>query len=306
MLCLGQMALRGGVLFGRDTMHHARIPANDLRAVREELVRNDMRHRLRMPGLDARRVDLIVAGAILVDTLLQELGAEEITLCDFALREGLVLDFLARKQWHIAQVERYPDIRRRSVMELGERCRWFPAHATQVARLSLSIFDQTRSIHQLGDGARRWLEYAALLHDIGGHISYTNHHKHSYYLIQNGDLRGFEPSEIQAIALIARYHRKSPPRKSHEDFSNLPPAVRRAERRVNGPDQEEVGPPAGRDVARQRPARHQRRDRHRQQPTAGPHVRLPTSQFNTEARRTRRRTEEFFEGSWSPNFQNLS
>src|SRR5262249_19163573 len=67
-----------------------------------------------------------------------------------------------------------------------------------------------------------WLEYAALLHDVGTHISYERHHKHSYYLIKNGDLRGFEPSEIDIIALVARYHRQAPPRRSHEEFGALP------------------------------------------------------------------------------------
>ena len=72
-----------------------------------------------------------------------------------------------------------------------------------------TIFDQTRSVHGLGDRERDWLEYGALLHDIGVHISYERHHRHSYYLIKNGDLRGFDPEEIEIIALIARYHRQA-------------------------------------------------------------------------------------------------
>ena len=102
-------------------------------------------------------------------------------------------------------------MRRRSVFELAERCNYWPEHAQQVARLSVALFDQTRGIHGLTDREREWLEYAALLHDIGVHISYEGHHKHSYYLIKNGDLRGFEPDEIEAIALVARYHRRPRP-----------------------------------------------------------------------------------------------
>jgi exopolyphosphatase / guanosine-5'-triphosphate,3'-diphosphate pyrophosphatase len=99
-----------------------------------------------------------------------------------------------------------------------------------VARLALSLFDQTRGIHQLGDRAREWLEYAALLHDIGGHISYVNHHKHSYYLIHHGGLRGFEPEEVEAIALMARYHRRGRPKKNSRALAALPPGVKRAVR----------------------------------------------------------------------------
>ena len=79
-------------------------------------------------------------------------------------------------------------------IELGERCGYWPEHAQQVAKLALAIFDQTRSVHGLGDRERDWLEYGALLHDIGVHISYERHHRHSYYLIKNGDLRGFDPA----------------------------------------------------------------------------------------------------------------
>ncbi len=177
--------------------------------------------RLKLPGLDPRRADLSVAGAVLLDSLLEELRAEDLTLCDFALREGLVLDYIKRNRAHIQQVERYPDVRRRSVMELGERCNFLPDHSRQVARLALQLFDQLKTEHGLGLREREWLEYAALLHDIGTHISYEKHHKHSYYLIRNGDLRGFEPAEIDIIALVARYHRQAPPRKSHDGYGTL-------------------------------------------------------------------------------------
>ncbi len=184
-----------------------------------------------MPGLDPRRVDLAVAGSVLLDTILRHLGAADVTLCDLALREGLVLDYIRRNSARIRKVERYPDIRRRSIVELGERCGYWSEHAQQVARLALSIFDQTRSVHGLTDREREWLEYAALLHDIGVHISYERHHRHSYYLIKNGDLRGFEPQEIEVIGLVARYHRQATPKKSHDGYGDLPgpPAPYRAD-----------------------------------------------------------------------------
>jgi exopolyphosphatase / guanosine-5'-triphosphate,3'-diphosphate pyrophosphatase len=229
-LSLGAVALAGDRLFASETAHHARVPAKAIHRARKQVVALDMQRRLRLPGLDSRRADLVVAGAVLLDTIVRLLGAREITLCDLALREGLVLDYIDRNRTRIARIERYPDIRRRSVVELGERCRWYPEHAEHVARLALSLFDQTRGLHQLGDRAREWLEYAALLHDIGGHISYLNHHRHSYYLIHHGGLRGFEPEEVEAIALMARYHRRGRPKKSGRSLSALAPAARRAVR----------------------------------------------------------------------------
>ncbi len=230
MLSLGSIAFHDEALFAGDRMHHRRLPAKLLHRVRKQIVALDMARRLRVPGLDARRADLIVAGAILADTIVRRLGAEEITLCDFALREALVLDYLRRNSGRIARIDQYPDIRRRSVIELAERCGADAAHTAHVARLALSLFDQTRALHELDDRAREWLEYAALLHDIGAHIAYASHHKHSYYLICHGGLRGFEPDEIQVIALIARHHRRRPPAKSDQAFAALTAPLRRTVR----------------------------------------------------------------------------
>ena len=108
------------------------------------------------------------------------------------------------------------------MVELAERCHYWPEHAQQVARVSLALFDQTRGLHGLTDRERQWLEYAALLHDIGVHISYEKHHRHSYYLIKHGDLRGFDPQEIELMALVARYHRRATPKKGHPGYTELP------------------------------------------------------------------------------------
>src|SRR5437762_8299425 len=205
----------------RVVQRNLRFAAKQIRRVRKEVVALDIERRLRLPGLEPRRADLAVAGAILLDELLRRLGAAEITLCDLSLREGLVLDYISRHRKEIAQADRYPDVRRRSVFELAERCNYWPEHSQHVARLAVTLFDQTRAIHGLTDREREWLEYAAILHDVGVHISYERHHKHSHYLIKNGDLRGFDPEEIDIIALVARYHRQATPKRSHDEFGQL-------------------------------------------------------------------------------------
>jgi exopolyphosphatase/guanosine-5'-triphosphate,3'-diphosphate pyrophosphatase len=149
------------------------------------------------------------------------------------LREGLVLDYIRRNSKHIAQVDRIPDVRRRSTIELAERCRYYAEHSQQVARLALAIFDQTRAVHGLTDREREWLEFAALLHDIGSHISFARHHRHSYYLIRNGGLRGFQPEEIEVMALVARYHRRGTPKRSHDEYARLPAPLRRTVRMLS-------------------------------------------------------------------------
>jgi exopolyphosphatase / guanosine-5'-triphosphate,3'-diphosphate pyrophosphatase len=220
-------AARGAVPTELRNLH---VPEKQIRKVRKQVAELDLEQRLAIPGLDPRRADLVVAGAVLLDTILRRLGAEELTLCDLALREGLVLDYVRRNRRQIAQIDSIPDVRRRSTLELAERCSYYVEHSNQVVRLALALFDQTRAMHGLTDREREWLEYASLMHDIGGHISFSGHHKHSYYLIKNGDLRGFHPDEIEVMALVARYHRRGTPKRSHPQYAQLPATLRRTVR----------------------------------------------------------------------------
>lgn len=230
ILSLGALALNTSDTSIELTTHHRRVSLRAVRRIRKQLTSLTLDERLAVPGLDPKRADLVVSGAVLLDTILKQLGAEYITLCGLSLREGMVLDYIRRNRVQIERIERYPDIRRRSVVELAQRCNYAAEHAQQVARLALALFDQTRREHELGDRAREWLEWSSLLHDIGEHISYESHHRHSYYLIRNGDLRGFEPDEIEVMALVSRYHRRGTPRKSNPGYDSLPRERRRAVR----------------------------------------------------------------------------
>jgi exopolyphosphatase/guanosine-5'-triphosphate,3'-diphosphate pyrophosphatase len=233
ILSLGTVAATAARGVVPTELRNLRVSAKQIRRVRKQMVALGPAQRLAVPGLDPRRADLVVAGAVLVDTILRRLGAEELTLCDLALREGLVLDYIRRNRRQIAQVDKIPDVRRRSVLELAERCNYYAEHAQQVVRLALAIFDQTRAVHGLTDREREWLEFASILHDIGGLISYARHHRHSYYLIKNGDLRGFHPDEIEVMALVARYHRRGTPKRSHDEYAGLSGQLRRTVRMLS-------------------------------------------------------------------------
>ena len=228
VLALGALALQRAGEPVPEPLHHVAVSAEQVHAARKWLVATDLRARLKVPGLDESRADIIVAGAVVLDTILQQLGVQELILCEWALREGILLDYIHAHRRSLARAEAYPDVRRRSVVSLAERCQYHEKHARKVAELSLALFDATRNRHRLGDGERALLEYAALLHDVGHHISYLGHHKHAYYLIKNGGLRGFSPGEVEVLATVARYHRRGRPRRKHPGFGTLP----RAERRI--------------------------------------------------------------------------
>ena len=227
ILALGAVALARSGQPVPEPLHHVTVTADAVRAARKWLVASDLRTRLKAPAMDEGRADIIVAGAVVLDTILETLGVKELTLCEWALREGLLLDYIHGHRRSLARAEAYPDVRRRSVISLAERCQYHEKHARNVAALAVSLFDGTRKKHGLGDGERALLEYAALLHDIGHHISYVGHHKHTYYLIKNGDLRGFSPEEVEVLANVARYHRRGHPRRKHDGFATLPRTARR-------------------------------------------------------------------------------
>jgi exopolyphosphatase/guanosine-5'-triphosphate,3'-diphosphate pyrophosphatase len=168
-----------------------------------------------MDGLDARRVDLMVAGSMLLAVAMEELELDALTISEWALREGIVLDAVGRRDPQLATGDPRA-IRRDAVQSLGRRCNWPEAHSRQVATLSLELFDTTQHLHGLGADERELLEHAAFLHDIGEHVSNTGHHRHSAYLVRNGQLRGFAPDEIEMLAALVRWHRSGDPRMSDE------------------------------------------------------------------------------------------
>jgi exopolyphosphatase/guanosine-5'-triphosphate,3'-diphosphate pyrophosphatase len=209
------------------------VGAADIAKLRRTLTRTSHAERLKLKGLDAKRADLIVAGAVLIDFVLQRLDAQELVACTWALREGVLLDFIARHRKHIEENERYSSPRGRSVARLARHLGEAPDHGRRVARLALRLFDQLAALLRVDPSTRELLEYAAVLHDVGHHIDHANHHRHSYYLIINGELFGFTREEVAMIALLARYHRKAPPKTADPEFRALPAKTKHAVRTLS-------------------------------------------------------------------------
>jgi len=209
------------------------VSADDLGRIRRTLVKSDREGRLRIKGLDAKRADLIVAGACLFDHVLQRMGAKAVVACTWSLREGVLLDFLARHARGIAETEQYGDPRRRSVVRLARHLGETGEHGSNVARLALQLFDQLHEVLRLPAEAREWLDYAAYLHDVGHHIRHQDHQRLSYYLITNGELLGFQRNEVEIIGLVARYHRKAAPKDGDESYAALTKSERRVVRSLS-------------------------------------------------------------------------
>jgi len=173
-------------------------------------------------GLDPDRQDIITAGAIILEQIFLELGIEELTISNYSLREGILFDTI-NKEHHTLLKEDLSDIRYKSIIKLAENSRYDKAHSEQVLKLALRIFNLVGKEFGLTEKDEEYLEAAAILHDIGHSLSHAQHHRHTYYLIRNCELLGLNDEDIEIIANIARYHRKSHPKIKHENFSRLSP-----------------------------------------------------------------------------------
>jgi exopolyphosphatase / guanosine-5'-triphosphate,3'-diphosphate pyrophosphatase len=173
-------------------------------------------------GLDPDRQDIITSGAVILEQIFLELCIKELTISNYSLREGILFDTI-NKEHNTLLKEDLSDIRYKSIIKLAENCRYDKQHSEQVLKLSLRIFNQVGKEFGLTEKDEEYLEAAAILHDIGHSLSHALHHRHSYYLIRNCELLGFNDEDIEIIANIARYHRKSHPKIKHENFSKLSP-----------------------------------------------------------------------------------
>lgn len=183
------------------------------------LARKDIKSLRSVPGLNPDRADIIVAGLVVIDELMKYFGANMMLVNERGIREGLIISCMKRLQL-------LPDSAAQrswkgSVLDFARSCHFDEPHSRHVAKISLSIFDALAKEFGLKRNDRRLLEAAALLHDVGYFISYNSHHKHSHHLIRHADLFGFSPLEREMIALIARYHRKSLPKKKHPEYAGL-------------------------------------------------------------------------------------
>ena len=176
--------------------------------------------RLELPGMSERRAEIIVPGAIILQTAMSLLGVDQLKICERSLREGVVVDWMLTHGLIEDRMEYQDSVRDRSVRKLSRKYR---ANGETVADFAVALFDQTQgTVHDLDTLAREYLWAAAMLHNSGHYISHSAHHKHSYYLIRNGGLLGFTETEVEIVGNIARYHRKSQPKRRHENYNSLP------------------------------------------------------------------------------------
>jgi len=202
-----------------DSVHGYELLRSEVVHLLAMLLRKSDKERRQIPGLNPERSDIIVAGVTVVDELMDFFQANLLKVNERGIREGLILRGLRRQ--NLLPQEKKARSWRDSVLEFGHSCHFDQVHAEHVTQLAQQVFKELAPRFGLREREMRLLEAAALLHDVGYFINYSSHHKHSYHLIRHADLFGFTPRERELIANIARYHRKTVPKKKHDQFTRL-------------------------------------------------------------------------------------
>lgn len=205
---------QGAARTGKPSMASKHVLSYDgLRRAVKELCSRTLEERKSVPGINPNRADVIIAGAAILQTIMEEQGFESVTISNRNLQNGILVDYLMRT--HPQKAGSRLSAREESVLQLARFCRFEEKHSRHIAKLALELFDSARAIglHDAPPVSRELLYYAALLHDIGIFISFANHNAHSHYLIRNTELLGFTEREIELIAALAFFHRKRPSKK---------------------------------------------------------------------------------------------
>ena len=191
-----------------------------LKAISKIIHTKTVEERMQIPGMDPKRADIILGGALILERAILELDIKQIILSTYALREGLVFDTMQKKKLDNSE-HNLAQLRYETILSLCNHYQVKMPHAESVKQIALTMFDDLKKLHKLGPNDREIMEAAAMLHDVGYFISHDQHHRHSYYLISQSVMQGFNNDESEMIALISRYHRKSVPKRKHPEYAIL-------------------------------------------------------------------------------------
>ena len=206
-----------------NPLHGYQISRQDLQKIVKRLTTMTFKERSAVPGISDKRAEIIIPGAIILLEVMTMLNLDSLTVCERALREGMIVDWMLTHGLISDRLRYQNEVRKRNVFKIARKYQVNLDYSQRVADFALTLFDQTQgNLHQWGNGERELLWAAAILHNCGLYISHSAHHKHSYYLIRNAEMLGFTELELELIANIARYHRKNKPKKKHEPYQKLP------------------------------------------------------------------------------------
>lgn len=200
---------------------HREVSLEEVQKLNRELEIRTLEKRLNLPGLEKKRFDIILAAGKVIEALMLRYQMKSFTSLGKGLRDGLTQDSIHKLGIVFPYQQENPQIKEQRVWEIGHKFFFEEKHAINVTEICMKLFDSLKGPLNLKEKWADYLKTAAILHDIGYYISYSKHHKHSQYLIENSEFVGYNAQEVKMIANIARYHRKALPKITHESFREL-------------------------------------------------------------------------------------
>ena len=196
------------------------LPLARLKSTMESMARLTPEERVKKHNLRPDRADVIVPAGAIFEYVAARTRVRQILVPFVGLVDGVLLD-LARQAGTSGKKELESSQTLNAARALVRKYDSDPKHSRHVTELALSLFDQLKSVHEMGKRDRLLLEIAGLLHEVGNFISPNGHHRHAYYIISETPILGLSEEELHVVACVARYHRKAPPDLSHEGYAEL-------------------------------------------------------------------------------------
>lgn len=181
------------------------VTVAELEMLDEKISSMSVDRRIKKLSLKPDRADVIVPAIMVLRMIARETRIKEIHIPGVGLKDGLLWDMTP-----LIPGSSLPrrDQARISAMRLGHKYHFDGEHGVSVARTAQSIFEQTVSLHKLGEEEKLLLEIASILHDVGHFIGMLNHDQHGYYIVKNSPLIGLDERGHSIVAHLVRNHRK--------------------------------------------------------------------------------------------------
>lgn len=194
-----------------------RLSVGELARLVRQVMHESVEEEVRLWQISYPDAELLAPTLCMALSVARSLKLSEVYVTNLSFSDGLLVEAVDGLVWTTTMMRHVVRIAK----ETGEKYRYDARHAAQVSEVALALFDLLRNEHGCTDRHRLLLEVASLLHDIGVFVNARGHHKHALYLIRNTEFTGLSLSEVNLIALIARYHRKATPQISHPDYAAL-------------------------------------------------------------------------------------
>jgi exopolyphosphatase/guanosine-5'-triphosphate,3'-diphosphate pyrophosphatase len=204
----------------------SQVSSETIATLAKRLAKLTMRERSAIKGINSKRAEIVIAGAAVYRHIMEVCGLRSFRYSPLGLRDGILAQMAAEFDQHTRSHHQLEADRQDILLNISRRYGSDLVQVEHVRGLAWSLFDQTRSMHQLSNDFREWIGAAAMLYEVGTYINPVGRHRHAYYIVGHSELFGFTPLQRKIIATIARYQGNSRPELRDRLVKLLPAPLR--------------------------------------------------------------------------------